>query len=216
MSERKTHLMSIYFIGNKGDYKTLEEAIKVADALKNKLEYIKKINDEYFINAFIGISNLNIRCGNLRYKENKQSGKNSLEIVPKKNYKIEDCIEPWHLHIIIEANPAETIGEMIVDYLNKKFSKQIAQKKRITRGFFMYALKQSMHQRFVKERRKTKLVKYDFRGIYECHGKPQTRIFKEKLKKTLKKLEKRSWERHAERLRQKRLNSLENLAQENR
>lgn len=215
MSERKTHLMTIYFIGNKGEYKNYKDAVKVADALKNKLEYIKKTNKEYFINAFIGISNLNIRHGSFKYKETKSTGKNVFKIVPKNKYKgrIEECIEPWHLHILIEANPAETIGEIIVDYLNKKFDRKIAQKKKIDNGFFTYALKQSRYQRFVTEKRDTKLVKYDFKDLYDRHGKPKTKIRKNTEKRNIQKLEKRSWIKHAERLlaRKQSLNSLEKI-----
>jgi hypothetical protein len=202
VSKRKTHLIGIYFIGNKGCYEDYNEIKKVADALKNKLEYIRKTNDDYFINAYIGISNLNLRYGHFKYAKNKKSGRSTIVVIPKKKYQKEKekCFEPWHLHILIEANPAETIGELIVDYFNKKFDKEIAQKKKIDNGFFPYVLKQSRYQRFVRETRPTKLVRYDFKDMHERYGKPKTktRIAREKL--VIQQLEERSWKRHEERL----------------
>ena len=198
MSKRETHLMSIYFQNTKGYYKNFDEIKKTAEALKAKLEYLRKTKKDYFINAFIGISNFNIRRANLKYRENKKSGKNNTFIVPKGKYKnnIQLCLEPWHLHILLEANPAETIGEEVADYFNKIFGRKLARKEKIDNGFFDYVLRQSRYQRYVKETRDTDLVKIDFRKLYERYGKPKTQKRKKREAKAIKKLEKRSWERH--------------------
>jgi len=97
--------MSIYFNNNKDAYKDYSEAKKVANALRHKIEYLKKTHNNYYVNAFIGISNLNIRYGTFQYLDNKKTGKNKLVRIPKNRYKQtqEKCFEPWHLHIIIEA-----------------------------------------------------------------------------------------------------------------
>lgn len=218
MSKRETHLMSIYFIANKGAYNDYKQAKNVANALMNKIEYIKMTRNDYFINAFVGISNLNLRFGYLKYKETRKAGKNRLIIVPKNKYKAmkDKCFEPWHLHILIEANPGETVGELIADYFDKKFKRKIAQKKKIDDGFFDYVLKQSRYQRFIKEIRSTDLVEIDFKRLYERYGKPKTIARKAKDNRSIRNLEKRSWKKHAERLKTKKsLNSLEKFNTKN-
>lgn len=151
----------------------------------------------------------------MKYAKSKKSGKNKQVIVPKDRYKKNSsiCFEPWHLHIIFEANPAETIGQMIVDYFNKKFGREIAWKPKVDEGFFDYVLKQSMYHRFVKETRNTNLVSIDFKREYEKYGKPKTKARKTREKLVMKKLEERSRNKKAERLNVKRqtLNSLENF-----
>ena len=202
MSKRETHLMSIYFIANKGAYETHEEAIKVANALKNHLEYLRTRGRDFYINAFIGISNVNVRYGHLKYVNKKSVGKRRLEVVPKKKYKdqMEKCFEPWHLHILIEANPAETIGEIVVRYFNRKFGRKIAFKKKVSEGFFDYVFNQSRYQRFVKESRSTRLVEFDFKKEFEKYKRPKSNERIEHEKQVMKALEERSLARHKQKL----------------
>lgn len=184
MSQRKTKLMTIYFKNNKGMFKNYEEIQKVADALKAKIEYIRKHKKDCLVNAFIGLSQLNIRYGYYKYSDNKRPGRNKLVRRPKPRIGADKLFkQPWHLHIIIEANPGETIGEEIADYLNKKFKMQIAYKRRITNGFFEYAMKQCRHIRYVLEDRPTDLVVHNFKEIYEKNYKPLTKVKLANIKK---------------------------------
>lgn len=188
MSKRETKLMSIFFKGNKEMFTTQEEIEKVADALKEKIEYIRRNKKSCFVNVFIGLSHLNIRYGYYEYLDNKKPGKNKLVKRPKPRRNAHILIdEPWHLHILIEANPGETIGEKIADYLNKKFKSDIAYKHRITKGFFKYAMKQCRYMRYVVEDRPTDLVQFNFKEIYEKNYKPLTKGKLTDMKKAAKK-----------------------------
>ena len=187
MSERNTRLMTIIFDNNKDQYNTFEEAEKVANALKSKLEYIRSIKDNYYINAFIGISPLNPRFAYLKFRDNKKPGRNKLYVVPRNKYKHDNkskCFEPWHLHIVIEANPGETVVEMVADYFNKKFKRKIATKRPITNDnmFFKYVMEQSPYIRYVEEKRSTDKIKYDFKEKYKKF-KPHTKSDKKESKK---------------------------------
>ena len=179
MCKRKTKLMTIYFINNKGMFKSFDEIKKVADSLKAKFEYMRKNNKDYFVNAFIGISQLDIRHGFYEYESNGKPGRNKLVRVPKRHKNAEKLLhQPWHLHILIEANPGETICEQVVDYFNKKFKRNIAHKRPINKGFFPYVMKQSGFIRYVVEDRPTDLVKYNFKIMYEQNYKPPTKTGK--------------------------------------
>lgn len=188
MSKRETKLMTIYFENNKEFHKNLEDIMKFAEALKAKIEYIRKHNKDCFVNAFIGLSHLNLRYGYYEYSDNKKPGKNKLAKRPKprKNARIL-LDEPWHLHILIEANPGETIGEEIADYLNKKFKKDMAYKRRVDEGFFPYVMKQCRYIRYVIEDRPTDLVQHNFKEIYEKNYKPLTKGKLANIQKTAKK-----------------------------
>jgi len=143
MSQRETKLMSIYFDNNKGMFETYEDIKKVADAVKAKIEYMRKHKKDCFVNVFIGLSQLDIRYGYYEYSDNKKPGRNKLVSHPKPRINANELLgQPWHLHILTEANPGETIGEEIADYLNKKFKRSIAYKRKITKGFFKYAMRQ--------------------------------------------------------------------------
>jgi len=188
MSKRETKLMSIFFRNNKEMFTTYEEIEKVAEALKEKVEYIRRHKKDCFVNVFIGLSHLNIRYGYYEYLDNKKPGKNKLVKRPKPRKNSHILVdEPWHLHILIEANPGETIGEEIADYLNKKFKTDIAYKHRITKGFFPYAMKQCRYMRYVRENRQTDLVQYNFKEIYEKKYKPLTKGKLAGMKKAAKK-----------------------------
>lgn len=178
MCKRQTKLMSIFFRNNKGMFKSFDEILKVADALKAKFECIRNNNKDYYVNVFIGISQLNIRYGYYKYANNGKPGRNKLVRVAKRHKNPKLIEEPWHLHILIEANPGETIGEQIVDYFNKKFKRNIAYKKKVDDGFFAYVMKQSGFIRYVVENRPTDLVKYNFKTMYEKNYKPLTKTDK--------------------------------------
>ena len=178
MCKRQTKLMTIYFKNNKGMFKTKAEILKVVDALKAKIECIRNNNKDYFVNVFIGISQLNIRYGYYKYIDNHKPGRNKLVRVAKRRKNAKSFAEPWHLHILIEANPGETIGEQIVDYFNKKFKRNIAHKHPINNGFFPYVMKQCEFRRYVIENRPTELVQYNFKVVYEQNYKPLTKTDK--------------------------------------
>lgn len=179
MCKRKTKLMTIYFKNNKGMFKSQDEILKVAEALKAKIEYIRQQEKDYFINAFVGMSQLDVRYGYYAYEDNGKPGRNKLVRVARRRKNAEKMLEqPWHLHILIEANPGETIGEQIADYLNKKFKRTIAHKYPIDEGFFPYVMKQCGIIRYVIEDRPTDLVKYNFKMMYEENYKPQTKTDK--------------------------------------
>lgn len=188
MCKRETKLMTLYFKGTKGMYKNVEDIMKITDALKAKFEYIRAHNDDYFINAFIGVSHLNPRYGYYKYLDNKKPGKNKLvrRHKPRKNATFL-LGEPWHLHILIEANPGETIGEQIADYLNKKFKMEIVYKRRVDEGFFPYVMNQCRYIRYVQEDRPTDLVQHNFRKIYEENYKPLTKGKLADMKKAARK-----------------------------
>lgn len=176
MCKRKTKLMSIFFINNKGMFETQEEILKVADALKEKLEYLRRHNQNYYINAFIGLSQLNLRYGDNEFADNGKPGRNSIIRVPKPYLNAKKKLdEPWHLHILLEANPGETVGQELVTYLNKKFKREIAYKHRVNDGFFAYVMKQSGFIRYVVENRSNGLLKYNFKTMYEENYKPMTK-----------------------------------------
>jgi len=184
--------MTIYFENNKGIHESLEDIMKFADALKAKIEYIRGHNENFFVNVFIGLSHLNLRYGYYEYLDNKKPGKNKLVKRPKPRKNAHILLnEPWHLHILIEANPGETIGEEITDYLNKKFKKDIAYKRRVDEGFFKYAMKQCRFIRYVVEDRQTDLVQYNFKEIYEKNYKPLTKGKLANVQKAAKKEGKR-------------------------
>lgn len=176
MCKRKTKLMSIFFINNKGMFETQEEILKVADALKEKLEYLRRHNQNYYINAFIGLSQLNLRYGDNEFADNGKPGRNSIIRVPKPYLNAKKKLdEPWHLHILLEANPGETVGQELVTYLNKKFKREIAYKHRVNDGFFAYVMKQSGFIRYVVENRPNNVLKYNFKTMYEENYKPLTK-----------------------------------------
>lgn len=176
MCKRKTKLMTIFFIDNKEMFETQDEILKVADALKEKLEYLRRHNQNYYINAFIGLSQLDIRYGYYEFADNGKPGRNRLVRRPKPRLFAHKYLnQPWHLHILIEANPGETVGQELVNYLNKKFKREIAYKHRIDNGFFAYAMKQSGFIRYVVENRPNNLLKYNFKAMYEENYKPLTK-----------------------------------------
>lgn len=188
MSQRETKLLSIFLTGNKGMFKSYDEIKKFADALKAKFEYIKNTNSDYYINAFIGMSDFNIRHGNHEYADNKKPGKNKLVKVPKKHRDAEHRMkEPWHIHLLIEANPGETVGVIITKYLNKKIKRGFALRVKVDRGHFKYAMKQCEKMRFVEEHRKTNLVRYNFKHIYEDSIQPLSKAAKKRNKKIISK-----------------------------
>ena len=187
MSERKTKLFSIYLNGGKELFNSYEKIEKVANSLKAKLEYLRKNEDNWYINAFLGMSNLNIRYGSLKYKNGKKSGRKKLTIVPKKFVKDKTkCIEPWHLHILIEANPGATVAREIVSYMNKKLGKNLARVEKIDRNFFVYVMKQCSKIRYVKEDRQFSPVRFRFKEIYEVNFQPHTKARRERARKLIK------------------------------
>lgn len=188
MSKRETKLMSIYFENNKGMFKSLDDIIKFAEAIKAKIEYLRKNEKDCFVNAYIGLSQIDIRYGYYKYFDNKKPGRNKLESYAKPRINAQELLnQPWHFHILLEANPGETIGEKIVDYINKKLKKNIAYKKRITKGFFQYVMRQCRYMRFVVENRQTDLVQFNFKEIYEKNYKPLTKGKLADMKKAAKK-----------------------------
>lgn len=188
MSKRETKLFSIYLNGGKELFDSYEEIEKVTNSLKTKLEYLRKNKDNWYINAFLGMSNLNIRYGSLKYNNDKKCGRKNMVIVPKKFVKDKSiCFEPWHLHILIEANPGETVAKEIVSYMNKKLRGNLARVKKVDRNFFMYVMKQCSKIRYVKEDRQFSPVRYRFKDIYEVNFQPHTKARKERARKFIEK-----------------------------
>lgn len=171
MSKRETKLTSVHWTNNKDDFENYSEIKKVADNFKAKLNYLKAVNKDFYINAFIGMSDLDIRYGKKAYKSCKRRGRKEIITKPKrfKGAK-EKYSQPWHLHILIEANPGETIAKIIVDYFNKVFKRKVASSFRVDEGFFDYVMKQSRKARFVVEENPNSPLVFDFRKIYQERG----------------------------------------------
>lgn len=171
MSKRATKLFSLHWANNKDEFKTYEDIKKVADRAKAKINYIKAVNSDYFINAFIGMSDLDIRYGKKAYKRCKGRGRKPIIIKPKrfKGAK-EKYKQPWHLHLLIEANPGETVAQIMASYFNKVFKRKVATPFNVNEGFFDYVMKQSRRARFVVERCSQSPLVYDFEELYKMGG----------------------------------------------
>lgn len=171
MSKRETKLFSIRWINNKDEFENYLEIKKIADNFKAKLTYLKAVNKDFHVNAFIGMSDLDIRYGNKAYKGCKKRGRKEIITKPKrfKGAK-EKYLKPWHLHLLIEANPGETVAKIIVDYFNKVFKRKVASSFRVDEGFFDYVMKQSRKARFVVEQNSASPLVYNFRKIYKGLG----------------------------------------------
>ena len=115
INERVTHILSIDI--NSGTYHNFDEAVKAADALKEFLKMTCKKHGYHCI-GIIGISRYDSHFGKIIMNK---YGKRSFEAdLPR--YSGETNA---HLHILLVANPASQLKNIIESYLHKKHGRNV-------------------------------------------------------------------------------------------
>lgn len=112
---------------NAGIYSSEEEAIKEANALKRHILYFAK-KKGYKVDLLIGVSKNNPYSGHIETIKTGKAGR------PKKIFKLDTTFNPddcpdLHLHMLLTAEPADTVANEIIDYLKKRHKKSVCWKK---------------------------------------------------------------------------------------
>lgn len=149
MSQRKTGIL--HLSTSSGLYKTIADATKAANAAAIWLERYCNSNG-YSVCAIIGISQHSCRNG-IVHAEKSTKGRGR----PQKVFSGSEATLP-HLHIILLANPCETIRKDFLAYLNRKAERSgHANRDNVniktvydTRGILEYVLRQSIAIRTVE------------------------------------------------------------------
>ena len=107
-----------------GIYKTKDEAIKEANAIKT---YLKRLCDKhgYNITAKIGVSINNAKCGEMTAEQTGKRGRPRKVFAPNGNAnRLPVATEP-HIHIWIEGEGSSSVIKSLSEHLNKKYKKQV-------------------------------------------------------------------------------------------
>lgn len=142
IEERRTHL---YLIGTEsGHFDDFDKAVKVADALKNFLVRESKEKDYHCIGV-IGVSRYCSKVGEVRANK---FGKREFEPLIPEFVPLELCKRPPHIHILLVANPASTMKNLIYEYFKKnhsQFGKKVTWEKKVDTKF-QYAVNYVLDQ----------------------------------------------------------------------
>ena len=107
-----------------GVFKTKEEAIKEANAVKG---YLKRLCNKhgYNITAKIGVSVNNAKCGEITSEQTGKRGRPKKVFSPNgKANQLPAVTEP-HLHIWIEGEGSSSVIKALSEHLNRKYKKQV-------------------------------------------------------------------------------------------
>lgn len=142
LGERRTHVL---FIGTEsGLFNSFDEAVKAADALKDFLTRTCNENDYHCV-GIIGVSYHDCRFGEM--KANKFGKREFEPYVPGYTMDV-----PPHLHILLVANPASRLRNIIYEYFHKKFKRKVTYEDRADAncvGAVSYVLTQSKNVRTI-------------------------------------------------------------------
>ena len=163
MSERKSKFITINI--SAGIFSSYEEAQKEADAIKQWIIRLCK-KKGYSCKAIIGISKNNPHTGSITTEKTGKRGR-----PPRKFERESTAMSPTlvdaHLHIIIFANPADTIATDLRDHLNNKYKGKVAWPKECTTYVDVavnYLIKQSLKIRTVEYDRNDILSPYEWKA----------------------------------------------------
>lgn len=121
MSARKTKEM---FISTRaGTYATFDEAVKAANAIKVWLTRLCE-RKGYSCKATIGISENNPHTGKVTRVKTGKRGRPKNTFVRDSGIMRPTMTDP-HIHIVLVANPAETVAQALVKHLNAKYGKRV-------------------------------------------------------------------------------------------
>lgn len=119
MSARQKGYRAIHV--SAGTFPTFEAAVKAANALKIWLKRLQK-RKGYTCEAIIGVSENNPHTGEVTSAKTGKRGRPKKEFVRTNGTMQPTKTEP-HLHIVIHAEPSETVAKEIAAYLNSTYGK---------------------------------------------------------------------------------------------
>lgn len=122
MSTRVTKKMSVNI--SAGTFKTFEEAVKEANAIKGWLNRLCK-RKGYSCRVMIGVSENNPHTGKVTGTRTGKPGRPK-NIFVRGNGVMRPTTTDPHIHIVLIANPAETVAQALVKHLNTKYGKRVA------------------------------------------------------------------------------------------
>ena len=121
MSHRVSHVMSVNV--SAGIFTSFEEAVAEAEAIVSFLDYHCKKNG-YSCKAIVGISKNNPRAGKVQALHTGTRGRPRTIFVRTNPYCLKPEV-PAHIHIVMYANPATTIVEMLKKHLRTKYKRKV-------------------------------------------------------------------------------------------
>lgn len=122
MSAKVTKQMSVNIAA--GTFKTFEEAVKTANAIKIWLTRLCE-RKGYSCKAIIGASENNPHTGKVVRVKTGKCGRPKNTFVRDNGIMRPTMTDP-HIHIVLIANPAETVAQALVKHLNTKYGKRVA------------------------------------------------------------------------------------------
>ena len=121
MSAKVTKKMSVNIAA--GTFKTFEEAVKSANAIKIWLTRLCE-RKGYSCKAIIGASENNPHTGKVVRVKTGKCGRPKNTFVRDSGIMRPTMTDP-HIHIVLIANPAETVAQALVKHLNTKYGKRV-------------------------------------------------------------------------------------------
>lgn len=149
MSARKTK--SIFITTSSGTFATFDEAVKAANAIKIWLTRLCE-RKGYSCKATIGISENNPKTGKVTGKRTGKRGRPQNVFVYDRPNMLHKRVNP-HIHVVMVANPAETIAQTLVKYLIDKYGEKAARYEDCSEFFdtaMAYLKKQSLKTRYAE------------------------------------------------------------------
>ncbi len=119
--KRRTKVMMITTAS--GIYKTTQEAIKEANAIKIWLVRLCK-SKGYSCQAIIGVSENNPKSGSMALIKSGKRGR-PRKVFKRTNYYIPNHKTQPHIHIVLYGNPADTLCSLLSQKLKNKYLKNI-------------------------------------------------------------------------------------------
>lgn len=119
MSARKTGYRAIHV--SAGIFPTYEAAVKAANALKIQIGRLSA-RKGYTCSAIIGISENNPHTGEVTTAKTGKRGR-PRKVFVRTNGTMQPVKTEPHLHIVIRAEPAETLAKEVASYLNRTYGK---------------------------------------------------------------------------------------------
>lgn len=171
--KKETKLMRIE---NQWKYKTIKEAEKEADAIKAFATRLAKRNN-WSCKAVIVASKHSLKLHYVKFMKSGDKGRPTKKFFKKCKWKNTKNIQP-HLHILVYANPAETLTCKIVNNINSRYKKKYTyckkrtiSRKRPVYGDQNYYTGYVMHQatscRYVDVDTAEIMRDFDFKTEYE-------------------------------------------------
>lgn len=121
MSKRKTNIIAFHF--SSGIFKSFEEAVKEANAIKIWLGRLCE-KKGYSCKAIIGISKHNPRAGSITTHKSGCKGRPTTVFKRTSTILLPTTTEP-HIHIVLFANPCDMISALLSKHLNSKYKHKV-------------------------------------------------------------------------------------------